>query len=122
MIEVNADTSTGMGAIGRMQVVVRCERVFISICARRNGRAFASLTARGGGLPVGVTGTRHHRGSCFLRNTPSVKSEGASVARWEPEINLPEREKRSNRRRDVQPIGITRTRLFLINMSRDGCL
>src|SRR6516165_2356373 len=28
----------------------------ISIDARRNGRAFASLTARGGGLPVGVTG------------------------------------------------------------------
>jgi pimeloyl-ACP methyl ester carboxylesterase len=27
MIGVNADTSTGMGAIGRMQVVVRCERV-----------------------------------------------------------------------------------------------
>src|SRR5215475_4665731 len=27
MIEVNADTNTGMGAIGRMQVVVRCERV-----------------------------------------------------------------------------------------------
>src|SRR6516225_1784964 len=27
----------------------------ISIDARRNGRAFASLTARGGGLPVGVT-------------------------------------------------------------------
>ena len=26
----------------------------ISIDARRNGRAFASLTARGGGLPVGV--------------------------------------------------------------------
>src|SRR6516225_2618257 len=29
----------------------------ISIDARRNGRAFASLTARGGGLPVGVTAT-----------------------------------------------------------------
>jgi RND family efflux transporter MFP subunit len=29
----------------------------ISIDARRNGRAFASLTARGGGLPVGVTQT-----------------------------------------------------------------
>src|SRR6516162_9006038 len=28
----------------------------ISIDARRNGRAFASLTARGGGLPVGATG------------------------------------------------------------------
>ena len=27
MIGDNADTSTGMGAIGRMQVVVRCERV-----------------------------------------------------------------------------------------------
>src|SRR6516162_6008992 len=27
MIGVNADMSTGMGAIGRMQVVVRCERV-----------------------------------------------------------------------------------------------
>jgi hypothetical protein len=26
----------------------------ISTCARWNGRAFASLTARGGGLPVGV--------------------------------------------------------------------
>jgi hypothetical protein len=26
----------------------------LSICARRNGRAFASLTAGGGGLPVGV--------------------------------------------------------------------
>ena len=28
MIGDNADTSTGMGAIGRMQVVVRCERVY----------------------------------------------------------------------------------------------
>jgi hypothetical protein len=27
MIGVNAETSTGMGAIGRMQVVVRYERV-----------------------------------------------------------------------------------------------
>src|SRR3989442_1196423 len=25
-----------------------------SCCARRNGRAFSSLTARGGGLPIGV--------------------------------------------------------------------
>src|SRR5262245_17591969 len=33
MIEVNADTNTGMGAIGRMQVVVRCERVsHLSLC------------------------------------------------------------------------------------------
>ena len=28
MIGDNADTSTGMGAIGRMQVIVRCERVY----------------------------------------------------------------------------------------------
>ena len=33
MIGVNADTSTGMGAIGRMQVVVRCERVsYLYLC------------------------------------------------------------------------------------------
>ena len=34
----------------------RTLRVWLSSipCARRNGRAFASLTARGGGLPVGV--------------------------------------------------------------------
>src|SRR5215831_16550404 len=91
MIEVNADTSSGMGAIGRMQVVVRCERVFISICARRNGRAFASLTARGGGLPIGVTiarqeEPRHFVVSCERLNITQVRGvwleqfRGESVA------------------------------------------
>src|SRR5438128_9864919 len=35
---------------------------------RRNGRAFASLTARGGGLPIGVIGTRRPR----PRRAPAV--------------------------------------------------
>jgi hypothetical protein len=60
----------GMGAISRMQVVVHCERISPSTCARWNGRAFASLTARGGGLPVGVTvNTRHICGQVQICNT-----------------------------------------------------
>ena len=38
----------------------------ISIDARRNGRAFASLTARGGGLPVGVKESRFEPGEIPL--------------------------------------------------------
>ena len=44
----------GMGTISCMQVVVHCECVFhLDLCTLER-LAFASLTARGGGLPVGV--------------------------------------------------------------------
>ena len=54
----------------------------ISIDARRNGRAFASLTARGGGLPVGVT--------TFVDAVCYPKDDLAELyfKRWEAETHL----------------------------------
>src|SRR4029453_10827168 len=44
-----------LGTLGRMQAVVLLRVRLSSLpCARRNGRASASLTARGGGLSIGV--------------------------------------------------------------------
>src|SRR6266581_5153928 len=54
---------------------------------RRNGRAFSSLTARGGGLPVGVRGLGHGRGYPFPhqhRRTAGQSGDSPELAQGLP--------------------------------------
>src|SRR6516162_765646 len=90
MIGVNAETSTGMGAIGRMQVVVRYERVSHlyrctperqSLCESHRQRRWLTCWSYGESLKISSHKSTSHfcKLGEFTRHFVLVLSNGAFV-------------------------------------------